>query len=88
MGVLTAYHWPGNLTELFQVVSKIASTTESRVVTSQQLPVRLREVKSWPPLAEYLAGQERQYIEMVKHACKNNLAEAAKVLGVDITKLS
>ena len=88
MGVLTAYHWPGNLTELFQVVSKIASTTESRVVTSQQLPVRLREVKSWPPLAEYLAGQERQYIEMVKHACKNNLAEAAKVLGVDIAKLS
>ena len=88
MAVLTAYHWPGNLTELFQVVSKIASTTESRVVTSQQLPVRLREVKSWPSLAEYLAGQERQYIEMVKHACKDNLAEAAKVLGVDVSKLS
>jgi DNA-binding NtrC family response regulator len=84
---MSAYHWPGNLTELGQVVSKIAATSETRVVTSQQLPLRLRDVKSWPPLHDYLAGQEKQYIEMVLHACQGDKAVAAKVLGVDAAKL-
>jgi two-component system response regulator HydG len=87
MAVLTAYHWPGNLTEMFQVVSKIASTAESRVVTSQQLPLRLREMKHWPTLAEYLEGQEKQYIDRVVHACRGDKAVAAKVLGIDAAKL-
>jgi two-component system, NtrC family, response regulator HydG len=87
LAVMAAYHWPGNLTELHQVVSKIAATTETRVVTSQQLPMRLRELKAWPPLAEYLAGQQKQYIDMVLHVCRNDKAAAAKVLGVDVAKL-
>lgn len=87
MAVMMAYHWPGNLTELVQVVSKIAATTETRVITSQQLPVRLKQVKDWPNLAEYLAGQEKQYLDLVLHACRGDKAAAAKVLGVDIAKL-
>ncbi len=82
MAVLVAYHWPGNLTELFQVVTKMAGTTESRVITSQQLPLRLREMKHWPTLAEYLTGQQKQYIDMVVHACRGDKAAAAKVLGL------
>jgi two-component system response regulator HydG len=87
LSLMAAYHWPGNLTELVQVVSKIAATTETRVITSQQLPLRLRELKHWPNLAEYLAGQEKQYTDMVVHACRNDKAAAAKVLGVDVSKL-
>jgi two-component system response regulator HydG len=87
MAVFGAYHWPGNLAELEQVVSKIASTTETRVVTSQQLPMRLREPEHWPNLAEYLAGQQKQYLDMVLHACQGDKARAAKVLGVDAAKL-
>ena len=83
MAVLTAYHWPGNLTELYQVITKMAGTTESRVITSQQLPLRLRELKHWPTLTEYLTGQQKQYIDMVVHACHGDKAAAAKVLGVD-----
>ncbi len=87
MAVLQAYHWPGNLIELVQVVTKIAGTTESRVVTSQQLPLRLRELKHWPSLAEYMAGQEKQYIDLVLHACRDDKAAAAKVLGIDVSKI-
>jgi two-component system response regulator HydG len=87
IAVMTAYHWPGNLTELTQVVSKIAAATETRVITSQQLPLRLRELKHWPALAEFLLGQEKQYIDMVLHACRGDKAAAAKVLGVDAAKL-
>ncbi len=84
---LRAYHWPGNLSELGQVVTKIAATTDTRVVTSAQLPLRLKEVKDWPKLADYLAGQERQYIEMVLNACRGDKIAAAKVLGTDMAKV-
>ncbi len=88
LAVMMAYHWPGNLTELYQVVSKIAITTETRVVTSQQLPLRLRELKHWPTLVEFLAGQEKQYIDQVLYACHGNNVTAANVLGVDAGKIA
>jgi DNA-binding NtrC family response regulator len=87
LAVMCAYHWPGNLTELVQVVLKIAATTETRMVTSTQLPLRLRDLKHWPTLAEYLAGQEKQYIDQVLVTCKGDKAAAAKVLGIDAGKL-
>ncbi|MCX6956559.1 MAG: sigma-54 dependent transcriptional regulator [Verrucomicrobia bacterium] len=87
LAVMAAYHWPGNVSELAQVVLKTAATTETRMVTSAQLPLRLREMKHWPTLAEYLAGQEKQYTEHVLHTCKGNKAAAAKVLGIDVGKL-
>ncbi len=87
MAVLTAYHWPGNLTEMFQLVSKIASTTETRVMTSEQLPLRLRQLENWPTLAEFTAGQEKQYMDRVLHACRGDKAVASKVLGIDVSKL-
>jgi DNA-binding NtrC family response regulator len=87
MAVLMAYHWPGNLTEMYQLVSKIASTTETRVMTSEQLPLRLRQLENWPTLAEFTAGQEKQYMDRVLHACRGDKAVAAKVLGIDVAKL-
>jgi DNA-binding NtrC family response regulator len=87
MAVLNAYHWPGNLSEMFQLVSKIVSTTETRVITSEQLPLRLRELKHWPTLAEFISGQEKQYMDRVLHACRGDKAAAAKVLGIDPAKL-
>ena len=87
IAVMTAYHWPGNVTELFQVVSRIAAATPTRVVTSQQLPLRLREVKSWPSLEEYLRGQERHYTDQVMQACRGDKVAAAKVLGVPPERL-
>ncbi len=85
--VLGAYHWPGNLTELNQVVSKLASAAESRVVTSQELPMRLKEVRDWPKLDDYLAGQKKQYTDLVLRACNGDAAKAAKVLGVPAAQL-
>jgi DNA-binding NtrC family response regulator len=88
LGTLAAYPWPGNLTELAQVVSKAAATAETRVVTSQQLPLRLRDVKQWPTLGEFLAGQEKQYVDQVLRACQGDKALAAQVLGVELVKVA
>lgn len=87
MAILTAYDWPANLTEMYQVVSKVACTTETRVVTSEQLPLRIRQLNDWPTLAQFTAGQEKQYIDRVLHACRDDKAVAAKVLGIDISRI-
>jgi len=87
MALLTSYHWSGNLTELFQVISKIVSTSEARLITAQQLPLRLSELKSWPSLDEYLVGQKSQYCDMVLHACHGDKAAAARVLKIETSQL-
>jgi DNA-binding NtrC family response regulator len=81
LAVLSGYSWPNNLTEFNQVVIQIASTTPTRIVTSQQLPPRLRDVKAWPSLAEHLAIQEKQYREAVLRACGGDKATADKLLS-------
>lgn len=87
LAVLKAYRWPGNVTELFQVVAKIAATTATRVVTVQQLPLRLREIRAWPSLEEFLKVQERNYVDQVVQACRGDKAAAAKLLGVPPERL-
>lgn len=83
LATLKAYRWPGNLAEFVQVISQVLSTTDSRVITSAQLPLRVHELKDWPTLADYLAGQERQYVARVLHAAGGDKAKAAQALGVD-----
>jgi DNA-binding NtrC family response regulator len=87
LATLKAYRWPGNLVEFTQVVSQAISTAEARVITSAQLPLRVHELKDWPTLADYLAGQEKQYVARVLHACGGDKAKAAQALGIDPTKL-
>ncbi|AOS43771.1 Transcriptional regulatory protein ZraR [Lacunisphaera limnophila] len=83
LATLRAYHWPGNLDEFTQVISQLITTTETRVITSAQLPLRVQDMKQWPSLADYLAGQEKQYIARVLNACQGDKARAAKALGID-----
>jgi len=87
LAVLQAHSWPGNLVELGQTVTKVAATTDARVVTSAQLPLRLKDLSQWPSLSDFLAGHEKQYIDMVLHAARGDKAAAAKVLGIDISRL-
>ena len=87
MAILSTYSWPGNLPELAQIVSQIAGATETRIVEEQQIPLRLRDAKSWPSLKDHLAAQEKEYIECVLHACRGDKTKAAGILGVDVGSL-
>ncbi|WP_221032215.1 sigma-54-dependent transcriptional regulator [Actomonas aquatica] len=87
LAVLEGYRWPGNMMELNQVVTKIAASTEARLISAEQLPMRLKELSQWPSLADHLAEQRKQYIEMVLHACRGDRGEASRVLGIDISEL-
>lgn len=87
LATLRAYRWPGNLAEFTQIISQVFTTTETRVITSAQLPLRIHELKDWPTLADYLAGQEKQYIARVMNASSGDKAKAAKTLGIDPTRI-
>lgn len=87
MDVMRTYHWPGNVTELHQVISKIATSTEARVITTDHLPMRIRELKSWPSMADFLATQQRHYADSVLRAARGDKAKAAKILGVPAEQL-
>ncbi|MDP2137255.1 MAG: helix-turn-helix domain-containing protein [Candidatus Didemnitutus sp.] len=87
LATIKAYRWPGNLAEFTQVISQVISTSETRVVTSEQLPLRVHELKDWPSLSDYLAGQEKKYLARVLHACGGDKAKAAQALGIDPAKL-
>ncbi len=83
---LRAYRWPGNQGELTQVVSRLISTTETRVIDAAQLPLHVRELKDWPNLADYLAMQEKEYLARALQACGGDKAKAAKALGIDVAR--
>ncbi|WP_438481076.1 sigma-54-dependent transcriptional regulator [Oleiharenicola lentus] len=87
LSTLKAYRWPGNLVEFTQFVSQVLTTTETRVVTSAQFPLRVHEIKNWPTLADYLAGQEKQYLARVLQAAGGDKDKAARALGIDVSRL-
>jgi two-component system, NtrC family, response regulator HydG len=84
---MTRYGWPGNLTELNQVVSSVVSTAEERVIGLEQLPLRIRPLADWPTLDEYLAPRERHYVRTVLAACGNDEEKALSVLGCEPSRL-
>jgi DNA-binding NtrC family response regulator len=86
MAALRAYRWPGNQGELNQVISRLVSATETRVIKAAQLPLHVRELKDWPNLADYLAMQEKEYLARALQACGGDKAKAAKALGVDVAR--
>jgi len=83
-----SYFWPGNLAEFNQVVSKVISSSESRLISSRHLPMRLRDLSDWPSLEDYLTGQEREYISMVLHTCRNEVDRAAQILKCDPSRIT
>jgi DNA-binding NtrC family response regulator len=85
---LSAYSWPGNITELSQVVSIVVSTTETKMIALEQLPERMRDPSSLPTLAAHLAEQQRIYTERILTLCRGDKAKAAMVLAVDPASLS
>lgn len=88
IAIMASYRWPGNLTELSQVVIHLASTCEVRQVSPSMLPQRIHEISLWPSLGEYLQGQEKKYTAMVLSACNGDKAKAAKILGIALDNIS
>jgi DNA-binding NtrC family response regulator len=96
---LAAYHWPGNIRELRNVVERLQILHEGLAVRAADLPPEFARPAAPPPLrpaasaAEEeglvpLAAVERRHVERVLHATGWNKARAARLLEVDVKTLN
>jgi transcriptional regulator with PAS, ATPase and Fis domain len=91
--VLTSYHWPGNIRELFNVLERTAFTIEGKHIDACDLPFYLSrpvavkpKVTQWS-LQEVVAEAEREALRKALEISGNNKARAAKLLGIHRTVL-
>lgn len=87
LAVMDRYSWSANVAELAQVVTSLASSTENRVITADQLPAKLTNPEDWPNLEQFLAEQKAAYIRRVLYACGGDKDKAALVLGCEIAQV-
>src|ERR1041385_421396 len=94
MQCLTAYSWPGNVRELENVIERGITLSQGGVMTTEDLPPRVRQSHDMPPLstddlAELFSGLpnldeiERRYILHVLEATGNNRKRTAEILGIN-----
>ncbi|MEN6494297.1 MAG: helix-turn-helix domain-containing protein [Thermoguttaceae bacterium] len=94
---LGAYHWPGNVDELAQIVGETHRRAEGSEVGVNDLPDRLhlaaaaearpRRVEEKIVLDEYLGRIERELIERALSRAKGNKTKAARLLGMSRPRL-
>jgi two-component system, NtrC family, response regulator AtoC len=96
MQCLTAYSWPGNVRELENVIERAITLNQGGVITTEDLPgrIRLQPSHDTPPLSSEemellfsglpnLDEIERRYILHVLEATGNNRKRTAEILGIN-----
>jgi len=86
--VMTAYRWPGNLTELTEVLKVAAKNAGDAPVEREHLPSKLTDTSAWPNLSEFMDVEKANYMRRVLSACGNDPQQAAKILGCDPSDLA
>lgn len=95
---LRKYHWPGNTSELRQVVGGALNECDGIIVEPHHLPMRFRSgmdarrTSPMPKLSDMeleplLTRVESEHIQQVLDACSGNRSEAARILGITRPKL-
>lgn len=81
---LLAYHWPGNIRELSNVLEQAAILGDGKKITPSDLPPHIGKTRGHKMLfrLKTLAEVERQYVQRVLQETEGNKAKAASVLGI------
>jgi len=88
---LEAYHYPGNVRELEQLMNKLAVEAAGRPITESSLRPHLQtaprsdgDIRDWEslPFHEAIARCERYLIERALHQSGGNKSDAARRLGI------
>ena len=96
MMLLKRYQWPGNVRELKNIIERAMSVAESRMITAEDLPNPIREIKKGDTtdhpeqvysLREIMVRTEKRAIYEALCITRGNKATAAKLLGIHRTGL-
>lgn len=95
MALLKRYGWPGNIRELKNVLERAMNVAESRQITVEDLPKRIREFYRSERgidggvglLSNVLADAEKRAILEALRIAEGNKVKAAKILGIHRTGL-
>ena len=96
LGALQAYHWPGNIRELKNVVERAVSLVDGNRVRLEHLPPELVQAvrKPMPPpddagldLSVQLARCEKEIVARTISAADGNMARAARMLKISRSTL-
>jgi transcriptional regulator with GAF, ATPase, and Fis domain len=93
--LMLSYPWPGNVRELKNALERAVILCEGGLVTSEHLPIGMRdEPAPGPPAAEAfpkggvdLEAMERAFVEKALAAAGHNKAKAARLLGLTRAQL-
>jgi DNA-binding NtrC family response regulator len=93
MGALVNYEWPGNVRELENAVERALILSENEVGLDA-LPPKIRlsseksyEIRDMNGFRPTLDEMERKYILEVLNAAGDDKAQAANILGIDLSTL-
>lgn len=91
--LLRAYHWPGNIRELENILERAAVLAESDCIMPRDLSITLAEAADAPfniddlDLNTLLAGVEKRAIEQAMAKANGVKTEAARLLGLKTSAL-
>lgn len=97
---LTAYHYPGNVRELRNIIDRMVVLSEDGIITKDGLPILFdmnKEGKKKPqsagkftevlPWKDFKQQSEKQYLQWILQQTDGNISEAARVLEISSRQL-
>lgn len=88
---LEAYHWPGNIRELKNIIERAVILADDDILDETLLPYEMQgpqPPKAGQPASAFdLAAIEQQHIQHVLHHVHGNRAEAARLLNIGVATL-
>jgi DNA-binding NtrC family response regulator len=88
MDLLMRYDWPGNVRQLENIIERAFALGEGNMIYERDLPIEIRELDKSASIGNAslnLAENEKLLLRRALKKASGNKADAAKLLGINIT---